>query len=364
MASKLNAFLNQLGSGFLRPKGQMGDWQHAARTFVDDNFRLAPKAKFLFHVYFDINPGAILIPTLKERHKTELGRLVKSVDLPRFNVKTQTLNQYNRKKIVQTTHEYQPMTFKFHDDRSDIVNMMWQAYYKWYYADAITAEPTHQAYTRNAYKGYDYIRGPFGLDNNSRWPFFNSIYIYQINQRNFLSYQLINPVITSFGHDQVSYSDQGSVGAENQMTVSFEAVTYDSGVVSSGKIKGFAQDHYDKSPSPLSPFGGGTTSVLGPGGVLDGASTVLSALAKGRDPGGAFNSLENLVNTAAAAVNTYQNTKNISKAGARTEATNLLAGAAVAGAATIIGGIKGTAFPSASSAPSQTATRRDDLGGG
>ena len=62
MTSKFNSLLNTLGAGFnlkdtargfLRPKGQMGDWQHAARTFADDNFRLAPKAKFLYHVYFD-----------------------------------------------------------------------------------------------------------------------------------------------------------------------------------------------------------------------------------------------------------------------------------------------------------------------
>ena len=51
MTSKFNSLLNTLGAGFnlkdtargfLRPKGQMGDWQHAARTFADDNFRLAP----------------------------------------------------------------------------------------------------------------------------------------------------------------------------------------------------------------------------------------------------------------------------------------------------------------------------------
>jgi len=32
MANKNNSLLNQIGNGFLNPKGQMGDWQHASRV--------------------------------------------------------------------------------------------------------------------------------------------------------------------------------------------------------------------------------------------------------------------------------------------------------------------------------------------
>ena len=49
MASK---GLRQLVGGLLNPKGNLGDFRHAARLFTDDSFRLLPKSKFLFHVYF------------------------------------------------------------------------------------------------------------------------------------------------------------------------------------------------------------------------------------------------------------------------------------------------------------------------
>ena len=54
-----NKALRQFVSGFFNPKGNLGDFRHAARTFVDDNFRLAPKSKFLFHVFFKINTNAL-----------------------------------------------------------------------------------------------------------------------------------------------------------------------------------------------------------------------------------------------------------------------------------------------------------------
>lgn len=342
---KFNALLNQIGQTFLRPKGQMGDWQHAARTFVDDYFRLAPKAKFLYHVYFDINSSAVLMPQLTQRHRIELGLLVRSVDLPRFTVRTQTVNQYNRKKVVQLSHDYGPMTFRFIDDRAHIVNMMWQSYYKYYYADSITAEQTG-SYNRTAYKDYGSIRGPHGYDNNSTIPFFNEIILYQINKREFVSYSLVNPLISTFVHDQVSSSDQGAVPAECQMTVNFEAVKYNTGTVESGQIKGFAQDHYDKLPSPLSPLGGGSRNLFGVGGVFDGVGTVLDRAAKG-----------DYIGAAIGAVNTYQNAKNINKQGAKQELTGIAVAAAIGGAGAILnGGLGSIQIPLTKKQPTTDAT--------
>lgn len=354
MAGKFNSFLKGAASGFLTPKGYMGDWQHAARTFVDDYFRLAPKAKFLYHAYFDINPGAIKFPQLDQRHRTELGLLVRQVDFPRFNIKTVTLNQYNRKKVVQLTHDYGPMTFRFIDDRANIVNMLWQSYYNYYFADpAIGKLPG--AYNDNAMKSFDFIPGPYGLDNDSsaKTPFFNQIILYQLNKKEYVSYTLINPKISSFAHDNASSSDQGTSPAECQMTVSFEAVTYDVGSISSGNVKGFAQDHYDNLPSPLNPLGGGSRSVFGAGGVFDGVATAADQFAKG-----------NILNAVAAAANTVKNAKNISKATVRNELSNLATNAAVNAVAIGASVIKGTSFPGVTQRQPTTASPRTDLPGG
>lgn len=340
MAGPFTKLLSSVAQGFLTPKGQLADWQHASRVFVDDNFRLAPKSKFNFHCYFDINKSAVFHQQLMQRHQGELGLVVKQIDLPRFQIRNQTLNQYNRKKVVQTGHTYQPINVRFHDDRSHIVNILWQAYYKYYYADPTTATVSG-AYKRNSLSSFSMVKGSHGYDNNSSIPFFNSIIIYQMSKKEYVSYTLINPMITSFNHDQMMYASQGENGSECSMTIAYEAVTYDMGAVSSKTVKGFASSHYDKLPSPLTAAGGGTASLLGTGGVLEGAASVIGSISSGQ----AFNSLDNLVNTAATAVNTYQNAKNLSGAGVKQEAVGLATGLAVGAAGVGINALRGTFFP-------------------
>jgi hypothetical protein len=358
MAGPFTGLLDGLGSGFLRPKGQMGDWQHAARTFVDDNYRLAPKAKFLYHVYFAINKSALVHKKLSERHSTELGLLVKSVDLPKFSIKTATVNQYNRKKVVQTSHNFGPITLRFHDDRNHIVNQLWQSYYMYYYGDPSTGNIAG-AYKRNAMNSWNTVKGSYGYDNNSGIPFFDYIMLYQLNKREYVSYKIINPLIQSFNHDTPNSSDQGSTGAECSMTIAYEAVTYDVGTIRAGTVKGFASDHYDKSPSPLSAAGGGTRSLFGVGGVIEGAADVIGSISNGT----AFSSLENIVNTASTIANTAQNVKGLTKAGIKQEGVGLLTGGALLVAGSAINGLKGTFFPSSNSTSGPTALRREDLGG-
>ena len=79
------------------------DQRHASRLFVDDQFRLAPKHKFLFHVAFSINPAACKNINLTQRHRNEIGMLVKNIDLPGFEVTVESANQYNRKKKIQAS---------------------------------------------------------------------------------------------------------------------------------------------------------------------------------------------------------------------------------------------------------------------
>lgn len=358
MASKDNGFLDQLINGLTGPKGQLSTWEHASRTFQDDYFRLAPKAKFLYHVFFDINTSALKSLNLKYQHQNEIGLLVKSADLPRFNLKTATLNQYNRKKVVQIDHEFQPINLKFHDDRAHIINALWQNYYGYYFADP-TSSRSREAYARNAMKAGTYIRSRYGLDNFSSIPFFNSITLYQLNKREYVSYTLVNPMISSFNHDQVQASDQGTNGAECSMTLAYEAVHYDVGSIRSGRVKGFAVDHYDKTPSPLTPAGGGTSTLFGAGGVIEGAADLFDALASGR----AFDGPANFISTAITAVNTYQNAKRLTNRGIREEGTRLITAAGIAVAAAGISGIKNTVFPTANNTGSVTQARQIDFGG-
>jgi hypothetical protein len=56
------------------------------------------------------------------------------------------MNQYNRKRIVQTKIKYDPIDISFHDDNGSgvgtanlggTVRALWKAYYNYYYFDGM-----------------------------------------------------------------------------------------------------------------------------------------------------------------------------------------------------------------------------------
>jgi len=55
MADKFTRFLGEVLGGALAPKGNMANWQHATRLFVDNNYAFAPRTKFMYYVYFELD---------------------------------------------------------------------------------------------------------------------------------------------------------------------------------------------------------------------------------------------------------------------------------------------------------------------
>jgi hypothetical protein len=112
---------------------------------------------------------------------------------------------------------------------------------------------------------------------------------------------LVNPVIASFAHDTVDAAD-GTGVMSNVMQVFYESVIYRAGTMQRPKTKGFANINYDKEPSPLTVLGGGTNSIFGPGGVVDGVGSVIRNVQNG-----------NILGAILSASNTYNNAKKIKK---------------------------------------------------
>ena len=106
MANLLNGFLDNLKSGILGPKGNLGDFAHAARLYVDDSFRLAPKSKFLYHVTFNINDSAGITDPPLTNHKHELNMLVKQVDLPKYTIDVDMVQAYNKKRKILSYNDW------------------------------------------------------------------------------------------------------------------------------------------------------------------------------------------------------------------------------------------------------------------
>jgi hypothetical protein len=89
---------------------------------------------------------------------------------------------------------------------------------------------------------------------------------------------------------------------QNTMQIFYETVLYKSGIVNVNNVPGFATINYDKEPSPLTVLGGGTNSIFGPGGVVDGIGSVIKNVQSG-----------NILGAILSASNTYNNAKKIKK---------------------------------------------------
>lgn len=269
------------GSPYLR------DYSHATRTFRANSYKNAPKLKFLFHTYFDINRDAY---SEGLGTGTNFGILVREVKLPSFSFNTAQLNQYNRKRIVQTKIKYDPVSITFHDDNGSTITKLWNAYYTYYYRDGgkpkvmftgnqggapisqpgpggAVVQPTLADYNaRNQYApsitGND-DWGYIGETRNNQYgikiPFFKNITVFGFNQHKFIAYTLINPIITQFSHDTYNY-DEGNGTMKNTMSLDYETVVYNEGDINGQKpgdiVTGFGdQSNYDRRLSPIANSG-------------------------------------------------------------------------------------------------------------
>jgi len=285
---------DNLFQGLTNPKGNLGDWRHAEYAFgagsARNPFRLAPKTKFNYHVYFDINDDAVSkinsgAQWQKDRHKFEAGMLVKRCDLPKFTANVETRKKYNRVKHVQTGISYEPITMTFYDDNLGLTGFLLEAYYRYYFRDGnhVISPSAYQkahrhpapAISKNASAGifdtiadgvsnyvndklanfssplpttgltdnpkeFNYLMEDtydaskplhrYGLDNNSVEPFFHNIQISQLAKHTYTTFTIVNPVITDWSYSNLDYSAGGET-TENTITVSYESVFVNRGVV-------------------------------------------------------------------------------------------------------------------------------------
>ena len=310
---KINDFLKGIQNG----QPGMKDFRHASRLYIDDNYRLMPKQKFMFHVMIQTDES-MFINGYNPQEDVQLDMLVKSCDLPRYGMNLEELVQYNKKAYVATRIQYEPVNITFHDDHADTVNAFWKKYYEYHIADSVNAGSTGLAISDTKDNAYDDISAnraysKFGLDTpkKKKKPYLKSIIIFLLHKKRFTSMQLVNPVIGSFAHDTVDNAD-GAGTLSNVMQVYYETVLYDSGTVNKTDMPGFASLNYDHEPSPLTVFGRGTNSIFGPGGVIDGIGSVMKNVRQG-----------NILGAILGASNTYNNAKKMKKKDAKEELKGL-----------------------------------------
>lgn len=282
-----NSFLTQIASG-----DNVKGYDHANKIFVSGgSYLLAPKYQFVGYCRITLNPSLNQDFIFSLSRSGDIGCLVKTFDLPKFTIDTKNLNAYNRPNIVQSKIKYDPINITFHDDSADTIRELWFNYYNYYYRDSDYEESVYRGGQGSKY-GMRFAQG-WGYNPNSTYQadqhLISKIELFSFHQKKFSSYVLYNPMITNFKHGQIDYS--ASTGTlENQMTIAYESIKYEKGSVTEANFQDMLL-HYDRSPSPLTVAGGGTTSIIGPGGVVQAASEVIGDLKDGNPFSAAFKGL-------------------------------------------------------------------------
>jgi hypothetical protein len=381
--------MSYFGQDFL--KGFFGadglkDYSHAAKTFRTNGYELTPRYKFLFHVFFTINTGQIpqLANAFGDGEVATVGLMVKTVQLPTYSITVDTMNQYNRKKLVQSKINYNPVQIVFNDDQSDLIRNMWYNYYRYYYKDStynydnaasingsigrLQTQTNGFGYgTGDIYEnsrqindwgyageGYqDSLALPGSTVNpNNKPPFFRDIKIYGLSQKKFASYVLINPMVTEWAHDTYDYS-QGGATMTNTMTVEYETVKYFNGYIGgnqpSSTVVGFADpNHYDVTRSGIARPGSQST-VFGQGGLVDAGVGLLEDLNALQTGQGGLQNVLGAVQKAGTAYQTFKgkNIASIANQEARQAASQILQTSLPGAVRLAVNGGNGQLFPKA-----------------
>jgi hypothetical protein len=316
---------NEYLKPFTPPQG-LRDYTHASKTFgvSGGSYNLVPRNKFLFYVYFNLNTNIPAVANLVSGGKSNtIGLMVKTAQLPSYELAVGEMNQYNRKRLIQTKINYNPAQIVFNDDASDLIRNMWYQYYQYYYSDPtykygntpaqsgtlgqISGVPSGFSYGANDIYSPSRVIQHWGLSGQGYAnpslqtlatalltgpasgvePFFNDVTIYGMNQKSYAQYTMINPLITSWVHDTYDYS-QSNGTVTHTMTIKYENVKYYSGDIGganpSNPVTGFADtNHYDTTKSPIA--SNGSWNVPNPAG----SKQDLQALASGQ------NTLQNVI---------------------------------------------------------------------
>lgn len=210
--------------------------QQASRIFGLDQHKwggspsamaAAPRPKFLFLVRFvrGVGQGSA-------EWKDGITFAVKSFDRPTISPQTKELNQYNKKRIIQTGVRYDALNIDFHDTVDATVHRMWQDYAEHYFGDFRRINQAEWAYDATMPSFYNYGEG-FGLvtpraetgrpDSLEAANFFERVECYQLFGNSYTRFDLVHPKISRFDPDDMAY-DATNQSHVIRMSLEFEAI--------------------------------------------------------------------------------------------------------------------------------------------
>ena len=267
MPSFSSVFSSLTGAGLFyekNPRHATYNFNQAAQSL----YRNHPRLPFEYYVDIKLNNVGTASSYISKFFNTpewaQIAPLVKAIDMPSMKIDTTALNQYNRKRLSQNKISFEPVKVVFHDVADGKTLKFWEMYYKYYFMDGIEPginDPKQTQQKNKTYSVEDFIKNitpklnpnianlPSSIKNlfqsksptnaasstntegdkkaiqnivnntldNHNFGFnlpqvqdirnlIQTIDIYQVHGGRFNQVTLVNPRISSFTHDILSYS--------------------------------------------------------------------------------------------------------------------------------------------------------------
>lgn len=159
----------------------------------------------------------------------QLTFVIKSVDRPKVNPKTEELNQYNKRRIVFTGYKLEAIRMEFYDSADGAAQQMWTRYARYYFGDFARGSDAAYAYdiitpAFSDNNGRSYGFSGDGVEDPANQWYFDKIVIYHFYDDMHDRYELIHPRITVYEPDQLDYENPAA--ALIHMTFVYENLQY------------------------------------------------------------------------------------------------------------------------------------------
>jgi len=216
--------------------------------------------KFEFFLRINFNQNAdvrrFVEKFLTANDQSIISTMVKTVTMPSMTIETETLNQYNKKRISQTRIDYSPISITMHDSVEGRTLRLWEMYYEYYFKDGNAFEklgedggdstdvPSFLTSFFEAFSGRDepkrnskeYVDDTLADRFNDNYGYnlkrvgnnkylIDSIEIFQVHGGKFSRTEIIHPRVTSFTHDTLDYEATSDL-VQMQFEFAYEGVVY------------------------------------------------------------------------------------------------------------------------------------------
>ena len=166
-----------------------------------------PRNKFNFKVEVTYLGGA------NASHKTLILDRISEIQMPGHSVKTQTLNQFNKKRTIQTGIDYTPISLSAYDTRDGEIEKFLVGYNNYYYSGPMSDnyDIMQDDIINESFRGTTGSSGR-GLNLNTDRYYIQNIKITRTSstQDNNII-EIYNPIITNIQGDTLNYSESAPV---------------------------------------------------------------------------------------------------------------------------------------------------------